>query len=269
LSLLRHTNGIVGDRGRNMENKSTPKVCVEKQENIVLIRIQNPPANTLTLEVCEGLCKAFQNLPEETQVVVLTGNEQFFCAGAHIKAFSLEHPEENEAYFGKIYETLQIVENCPVPVIAAVNGVSMGAGMELALCCDLRVVDEKLRMGATSVNMGLVFCTQRLPRLIGNSKAMELLLTARVFQGEEAKAWGIAHKVALEGKALPVALAWAEEMCEKPNSCLKRIKKSVQEGKELPLKQALEQEQKQLFTAFRHPDFTNQVKKFLQRRREK
>ena len=244
-------------------------ISVEQQNSITVIQLKNPPANTLSIPVCQELVCAFSALPEETRVVILTGNETFFSAGANIKYFSLEEPEKNEAYFTAIYAALDAVWQCPFPVIAAVNGVSMGGGMELALCCDLRVVDESLRMGATSANMGLVFCTQRLPRLIGTSRAMELLLTARVIDGKEAKACGIACTVAESGQALAAALEIAKGMAAKPTVCLQSIKQAVREGENLPLASAVPHEQKRLFASFRTEGFRQQVTNFLHRKEKK
>ncbi len=242
---------------------------IQQQEKILIMQINHPPVNTLSLAVCQELYEAFQKIPQTVRTVVLTGNEQFFSAGANVKEFSFEDPERNERYFSWIYEALQAVCHCPVPVIAAINGVSMGGGMELALCCDVRIVDEKLRMGATSTNMGLVFCTQRLPRLIGISRAAELLLSARVLGGAEAKFLGIAHDVAPAGKSLLRALNMAENISSKPVHLLKEIKQLLYEGSEKSLSEALQQEKEELFAALRTPDFKQHVQSFLQRKNEK
>ncbi len=241
-------------------------LLVEQQDHILTVQLNNPPANTLSAAVCEALCGVFHTLPDTVDVVILTGNAAFFSAGADIKTFSLTEPARNDVYFTQIYAVMETVFTCPVPVVAAVNGVAMGAGMELALCCDIRIGDAGLRMGATSANMGLVFCTQRLPRLIGQARAAELIYTARILNGEEALTYGLIAEVAPAGGALDVAQEKARLIASKPGSCLRRLKTVLRAGEGQLLNTALEREREQLFGAFRDEAFPVQIQKFLHRK---
>ena len=242
---------------------------LEQQANILTVQLNNPPANTLSETVCGELCRVFQALPEGVDVVILTGNEKFFSAGADLKLLSLTDPALDDACFTRIYAALEAVYNCPVPVVAAVNGVAMGGGLELALSCDIRIGDAGLRMGATSANMGLVFVTQRLPRLIGQARAAELIFTARTVKAEEALAYGLITEAAPAGGALAAAEEKARIIAEKPGSCLRRLKSVLRAGEGRPLTEALELEREQLFAAFRDEAFPKQVEKFLHRKDKK
>lgn len=242
-------------------------VTLTNKENIAIISLNNPPVNALTEELLDDFTAAFSSIClDETAAVLITGSETCFSAGANIKAFLPNGAEKNQEYFDRIYAMFRQIESCPVPVIAAVNGIAMGAGLELSLCADLRVVDEKARLGATSVNLGLVFCTQRLPRLIGYSRASKMLYTAEVIGAKEAMESGLAHYVAPAGQSLDLAEKVAQMIATKGPAALRGVKQAFQAGQGLELDKAMEKEREQLFTVFATQDFQDRVENFLNAR---
>ncbi|MEA1960678.1 MAG: enoyl-CoA hydratase-related protein [Bacillota bacterium] len=246
---------------------SVENIQVKVQERIATVTLEATPANALSDEVLDQLDETFVRIEGmELSAVILTGGvERFFCAGANIKGFLSRNALENQAYFERVYQVLQRVQNCKHPVIAAINGYAMGAGLELALCADIRVADERARFGATGVNLGLVFCTQRLPRLVGEGRARELLFTGRVVEAVEAEKIGLVQTLAPEGKALMKAQEIAQTISQKASPAVHGVKQVMNEGGEYALDKALEIEAKQLYQMFDTEAFHTRIENFLKK----
>jgi enoyl-CoA hydratase len=159
-----------------MHDKGLILLTVDQQ--IAVVTLNNPPANVLSRAVIEQLSQTFHDLERmDLAAIILTGqDDRFFSAGADIKELAENTVEQNRSYFSRVYETFSLIADCRFPVIAAVNGYAVGAGLELALCADIRVMDENAQLAATGVNLNLVFCTQRLVRLVGPGRAKDMLL---------------------------------------------------------------------------------------------
>lgn len=247
------------------ESMNEGLVLLSVEGKIATVTLDAPTANALEEKVLDELEETFQQLEKmDLTAVILTGKEgRFFCAGANIKEFFSRSAEGNQAYFKRLYEVLELVENCTHPVIAAVNGYAMGGGLELALCADIRVADEMAELGATGVNLGLVFCTQRLPRFIGEGRAKEMLLTARVIEGVEAKKIGLVEYLAPVGKAVDKAMEIAELIGQKAPLAIRGVKASIQEGRGQQLEEGLRTESKHLDQMLATQEFQIRVKDFL------
>src|SRR6185437_15781309 len=162
------------------------------QEDVALVTLDHPPVNVLTPELLTELDGAFDSLAKDEAVkaVVLTGAGRYFVAGADIRVLaSIPSSTEGEALARHGQMILDRIEAFEKPVIAAINGACLGGGLELALCCHIRFAAEGARLGLPEINLGIMpgfGGTQRLPRLIGRSKALELILIGEPISAREA-----------------------------------------------------------------------------------
>src|ERR1700704_4854816 len=172
------------------------------QDGVAIIELNNPPANAYTLESLKQLDEAIvkARFDDNAHVIVMRGaGEKFFSAGADINMLSRESNEFRNLFALYGHETLMRLENTPKLVIAAINGHCVGGGLEIAMACDIRVAKKNAgRMGLAEVNLGVIpgmGGTQRLPRLVGKSRAMELATTGRLIAFEEAQEYGLVEDI--------------------------------------------------------------------------
>lgn len=176
-------------------------IKLEKKGHIGVLTVSRPEAlNALNSEALEELkAKADEiRADEDIRVLIVTGEGKAFVAGADIAEMKGLNEEEGRAFGLKGQAALTSVEQLPIPVIAAVNGFALGGGCELSLCADIRIASEKAKFGQPEVGLGITpgfGGTQRLPRVIGLSKAMELILTGRMIKADEALALGLVDRV--------------------------------------------------------------------------
>lgn len=210
-----------------MEEKQL--LCVEIKDNIAIVTLNNPPLNLLSVELLSQIRETFSMLGNNKQLraVILTGSgEKSFCAGMDTNSrHSL--PKGGVGAFGE--NVMNVVENCPLPVIAAINGYALGGGLELALACDIRIVAEEAKVGLVEANLGLIAGwggTARLPLLIGEGNAKLMFYTAARLTGQEAKEIGLAQKCVPREKLMDTAMELAQLIATKaPMSCtaVKRV----------------------------------------------
>ena len=211
-------------------------VTTEIQDAVAVLTIDRPKAlNALNPEVLADLKAAFEAIDQNTvRCVVLTGaGDKSFVAGADIGSMSTMTKAEGEA-FGKLgNDVFLMIEHFPLPVIAAVNGFALGGGCEISMACDIRLASEKAKFGQPEVGLGITpgFAgTQRLPRIVGISKAMELILTAKVIGAEEAKAIGLVSEVYPADELMPKALELANAICANAQIAVKESKRCIRKG---------------------------------------
>ena len=230
---------------------------------IAIIELHDPPANTYTYEMMRDLDDAIleARLDEDAHVIVIRGaGDKFFCAGANIKMLLSATPQFR--YFFSLHgnETLMRLENTAKLVIAAINGHAVGGGLEIALACDVRVAKRGPGMlGLPEINLGLLpgmGGTQRLPRIIGKGKAMELLTTGRTVSVEEAHEIGLVNQVFEEENFFEKVIEYARQFVApaKASKAVGLIKRSVQTGLELPQAEALALERELLQQLFESED---------------
>ena len=222
-------------------------VHVERKGAVTTVVIDRPQArNAIDRATAQALADAFRafDADPDQHVAVLCGANGHFCAGADLKAF-VANPgewslsEEGDAPLGPTRMLLS------KQVIAAVSGYAVAGGLELALWCDLRVVEQTASFGVFCRRWGVPLidgCTIRLSRLIGHSRAMDLMLTGRPVGAEEALAFGLASRVVPEGEARAAAEALAAQIAAFPQTCLRHDRLSSYEQWGLPLDQALKNE---------------------------
>jgi enoyl-CoA hydratase/carnithine racemase len=212
---------------------------------VATLLINHPPANTLTLELLAELSTVVDRLAKDGTVkaVVLTGTGRFFIAGADIRVLaSIPSSREGEAIALQGQAILNRIEALEKPVIAAINGVCLGGGLELAMCCHIRLAAEGSRLGQPEINLGIMpgfGGTQRLPRIIGQSKAMELILTGDPISAQEAKALGLLSEVVPPEDLLRQAQGMARKISSKGQMALRASLLAIRTGVELDLRDGL------------------------------
>ena len=168
---------------------------------VATLVLNHPPVNALTLSILTQLEAALDGLAKDdrVKVIILTGAGRIFIAGADIKVIAaIASSDEGKEMALRGQAALNKIESCEKPVIAAINGTCLGGGLELALCCHIRLAAEDARLGQPEINLGIIpgfGGTQRLTRLLGSSKALELILTGDVISASEAKAVGLVSQV--------------------------------------------------------------------------
>lgn len=202
--------------------------CETPEEGITLLRINRPERmNALGMDVLAALHEHLDalRLDRECRVLILTGADRAFCSGADLKEKTQAPGCADLGEAGRVYKTQEYladmilkVHELPQPVIAVVNGPAVGGGLALALACDLRIAEESARFGAVFIKIGLSSCdlgvSYLLPRIIGPGRAMELMLTGRIFAAEEAESIGLLHRRVADGAGLNAALELGRQIRE-------------------------------------------------------
>jgi enoyl-CoA hydratase len=221
-------------------NLDFTQLLLECQDGIAELTINRPAArNALNEAALREIGAAFTALDVDpgVRVVIITGSgERAFAAGGDISAVVGYSPLQAR-YFARLAQgVLDAVERCSKPVIAAVNGFAVGGGCELAMACDLRLAAATARFGQPEVNLGILAGwagTQRLPRLIGKGRALELLLTGELIDAEEALRIGLVNRVVPAAELLPVARSLARVLAARPATAVHLTKTAVINGLEL------------------------------------
>lgn len=219
------------------------KVLVEKNEHIWTVIIDRPKVkNAIDRDTASGLADAFRAFEKDdtARVAVLWGSGGTFCAGADLRAMAEGNPNRiDEEGDGPLGPTRLVLDK---PVIAAISGYAVAGGLELALWCDLRVAEEDAVLGVFCRRFGVPLIdggTIRLPRLIGHSRALDMILTGRAVPAEEAHAMGLVNRVVPRGQSRAAAEDLAREIAAFPQACMRGDRRSSYAQWSLPLDQAL------------------------------
>jgi enoyl-CoA hydratase/carnithine racemase len=228
---------------------STPELVGAKSEEdgVELLILRHPPVNALSTALLNELDARLQAIGADgkTRCVVLTGDGQYFCAGADVKEMAVLGKDKAPEVQARGQALFQRLAELRCPTIAAVNGLAVGGGLELALACDLRVSADSAKFGAPEVSLGLLPAyggTQRLPRLVGPAKAMELIFTASMIPGPEALRIGLVNKVVPSGQELRAARDWAHTIAQKAPRAVAGAKQAIRRGMEGSLADGLQAE---------------------------
>ncbi len=209
---------------------------LEQQGHICIMTINRPEAlNALNTEVLSDLCKALDEVEanDDVYVVVLTGEGRSFVAGADIGQMKDFGAVDGKAFGDAGNAVFLRIENFTKPVIAAVNGFALGGGCELAMACDIRIASEKAKFGQPEVGLGITpgfGGTQRLPRIVGIGKAMELILSAKVITAAEAKEIGLVNQVVAPEELMPTALSLATTIASQAQIAVRASKQCIRRG---------------------------------------
>ncbi|MFD2972652.1 enoyl-CoA hydratase [Peribacillus deserti] len=220
------------------------------ENGAAFITLNRPEAaNALSLELLRDLGDTLTKigLNNDVRAVILTGaGEKAFCAGADLKERAGMSPVEVKQTVSLIGETVRKLENLPQPVIAAINGACFGGGLELALACDIRIASETAKMGLTETSLGIIpgaGGTQRLPRLIGMSKAKELIYTARRLTAEEAVEAGLISKAVPLPDLMEAAGSLGAEIAKNAPIAVMQAKRAIDLGMQTDLATGLKIEE--------------------------
>lgn len=214
-------------------------VLIDRHGPVQVITINRPQArNAVNPEAAGLLQAAFESGEKDDRILIhiLTGADGHFCAGADLKAVAKQERFNREGPMGPTWLDLT------KPSIAAIEGNAVAGGLELAIMCDLRVVSEDAAFGVYCRRWGVPLIdggTVRLPRLIGHSRAMDMILTGRSVGAQEALLFGLANRIAPTGEALSQALKLAEQLAEFPQTCMRNDRLSTMKQWSLPLADAL------------------------------
>ncbi|NOZ05588.1 MAG: enoyl-CoA hydratase [Chloroflexi bacterium] len=246
------------------------------EDRVAVLTIDHPPANALSSATLNDLQSAFDAAvadPEVKAIVITGAGPQFFVAGADIKEIAaLTSAAAAEAMLLQGQAILNKLEASPKPVIAAVNGYALGGGLELAMACHIRVIAERARLGQPEINLGIIpgfGGSQRLPRLVGRGKALELLLTGDPITGKEAVALGLAN-VAVPGNAvLRTAVGLAKKIATKGAPSIAALLTAVREGLDTTLEEGLRIEATQFARLTETEDMREGLTAFVEKRAPK
>jgi len=248
-------------------------LLLEINAGIATLTINRPQAlNAMTRELLEELGAALGHLQDnpEVRVILLTGSgEKAFVAGADIAAMAGLSPLEARELALLGQRTLASIEACPLPVIAVVNGFALGGGCELAMACDLRIAADTARLGQPEINLGIMpgfGGSQRLPRLVGKGRALELLLSGELISAAEAWRIGLVNRVLPASELMAEARRFATLLASKGRTALKLCKVAVQEGLEMDLARGAAYEADLFGLCFADSDQREGMEAFLEKR---
>ncbi len=248
-------------------------VLTEVQDRIAVVTINRPDKlNALNRAVIGSLANILRNFGSDPAVgvVILTGaGEKAFVAGADIAEMAGLTPEAARAFAREGQEIGELMDSIGKPVIAAVNGFALGGGCELAMCCHMRVASPKARFGQPEVQLGLIpgfGGTQRLTRLVGEGRALEMVTSGRMVDAETALAWGLVNRIASERSVLDEAKALASEILQKSPIAVRFAIEAIRTGAQMPLEEALQFEAALFGLVFSTDDMREGTSAFVEKR---
>jgi enoyl-CoA hydratase/carnithine racemase len=258
---------------------SNGKMVEYRTDNgVAMLELNRPPVNSYTHELLRELDEALlqARFDDDVHVLVITGkSEKFFSAGADINMLSNKPLSYKNNFALHGHEVLMRIENTPKLVIAAVNGHAVGGGLEIAMACDIRIAKkEGGRVGLAEINLGVMpgmGGTQRLPRLVGKARALELCATGKTIAFEEALEMGLVHYIYEKDNFLGQVLDYARQFTvpNKSSLAVGKVKRAVQTGGELSLPDGLALERELLAQTFGSEDGSEGVKAYLEKRTAK
>jgi enoyl-CoA hydratase/carnithine racemase len=244
-----------------------------KEGRIAIFTINRPEVrNALNIETIRQFREAITDFRDDNElwVGIITGaGEKAFCGGADIKdtlPFMKEHSRDQWAMPASIMRGLELWK----PLIAAINGMALGGGLEIVLACDIRIAAETARLGTTEVNLGLIpgwGGTQRLPRAIPKCKAAELLLMGKIIDAQEAYRIGLVNKVVPQAEVLSTAKEWAQVICQAAPLAVRAAKEAMLRGCDMTLEEGLRLENSLVASVMATEDFTEGTKAFVEKRK--
>ncbi len=249
-------------------------VSVEIRDAVAVIRLDRPEKlNALTREMLSELGEAFARMgrePGALRAVILTGaGDRAFSAGTDITELAAMGAEEGRGVAERGQKVCELIERCPVPVIAAVNGVAAGGGCELALACHLRVASTSARFSLPELKLGVMpgyGGTQRLARATGSGRALEMMLTGAELSAEEALRVGLVNRVVAAAELFSEAEALAQKIAGLAPLAVRACLEAVTRGLALPLEEGLELERELFSRLFATEDVREGTRAFLEKR---
>jgi enoyl-CoA hydratase len=248
-------------------------ISTERHEAVALVTIDNPPMNALASALLDELEAEIETLDadDDVRVIVLRGGgERAFVAGADIKEFPSLRESAGEGGSARGIQKLgHRMDAARTPFVAAIRGFCLGGGLELAMCCDIRVCADDARLGQPEIKLGLIpggGGTQRLPRLIGHGRAMLLNLTGEFIDAETAYAWGLVEKVVPVDALGAAALELAGQIAAQSPHAVAVLRELARTTRDLPLEEGLRREADGFVRCLRSEDGAEGVAAFIEKR---
>lgn len=244
-------------------------VRLEVEDGVGTIRLDRPKMNALNAAVQEEIRAAAVEATDRDDIaaVVVYGGERVFAAGADIKEMAEMSYTDMVRRSGALQSAFTAVAKIPKPVVAAVTGYALGGGCELALCADIRIAAEDAVLGQPEILLGIIpgaGGTQRLTRLVGPSRAKDLVFTGRFVPAEEALAIGLVDRVVPADQVYPEAVAWARRFTGAAAYALRAAKEAIDRGSEVDLETGLEIERQQFAALFATEDRAIGMSSFIE-----
>jgi enoyl-CoA hydratase len=246
-------------------------IVLTKEPGYAILKFNRPEVlNAINMELMVELVDALENLDKDDAVrcVILTGNEKAFAAGADIK--EMADASAMEMLSRDQFARWDKIRKIKKPIIAAVSGFALGGGCELAMTCDMIIASETARFGQPEINIGVMpgaGGTQRLTRAIGKAKAMEIVLTGRIFTAGEAEEWGLVNKVVPVEYYLQEAKNLAMEIASKPPVAVRLAKEAVLKSFDTTIEGGLEFERRNFYLLFASEDQREGMKAFVEKKK--
>lgn len=243
-----------------------------QDDGMAFLTLANSPVNALSQNMLKELLEVVNKIENDpaVRVLIISSNQRHFCVGLDLK-------EQTENNADQSFESVQNIQSCfdriaklPIPVICAVNGAALGGGAELAISGDFRILEESSIIGFPEASLGIIpgaGGTQRLPRLVGISKAKYWIYTGNQFSSEEAMEDGVADFIVDDGILLESAIELADEILSSGPLAVKAAKESIEKGMELPMDEALNLEIKSFKKLVNTNDWREGLKAFTDKRK--
>jgi enoyl-CoA hydratase/carnithine racemase len=243
-------------------------VKLETRGEVAILWLDNPPANSLAPHVIEALQGAWEAIEDgEVRAMVLASpNPALFCAGADIKAFTTLDETSGRRMLDAAHALFRAWERSPIMTIAAVNGLALGGGCEIAMACDVRLAAYSASFGQPEINLGIIpgfGGTQRLPRLVGPAKALEMNTTGEPISAEDAYEYGLVNRVVADHELFDDALRWARKLAGQAPLALAKVKQVSHAG---DLDAGIAAEKEAFMAAFTSADAREGISAFLEKR---
>jgi enoyl-CoA hydratase/carnithine racemase len=241
--------------------KEYSRILLENRGEICWVKINRPgDRNSIDSELMEELERMLEEVEKSrARAIVFTGaGGTYFIGGADGVEMMQCDPDEARAFSARIQRLFNRLEDSPLILVAAINGLCFGGGFEFAMACDLRVATEEARIGLPEVKVGLIpggGGTQRLPRLVGMGRAMEMILSGRLYKGEEARDLGLVHYVVQSDRLLQEAEKFLEPILRNPQPALSQAKRAVRASQNKSLADGLRVESEAFRQCFFHDYF--------------
>jgi len=241
-------------------------VRIERHDAVAVIRIDRPKVNALNADIVQGLDETCAQIEADSSIraCVVYGGERVFSGGADLEEMGLGSPDDVRRRVGALARACDRVEALSVVTIAAVNGYALGGGCELAMSCDFRFASERARIGQPEIVVGLIpgaGGTQRLPRLVGLSRAKWMVYTGEFLDAQTALSWALVDEVVI-GDPIERALEAAAKYASGPTLSLAAAKRAIQRGYDVPLEEGLSNELDEFTNLFSTRDTRHGIESF-------
>lgn len=248
-------------------------LLLEKRGTTAILTLNNPPANTWTTESLNQLRGLVSELNEDKNnycLIITSNSEKFFSAGADLNGFNHDDKGRARDFIGAFGAAFEALSNYTGVSIAAITGFAMGGGLEVALCCDIRIAEEQAQMALPECTVGLLpggLGTQQLPWLIGEAWAKRMILLGERVKADKAEQIGLVQELVPTGESLAVALKMAERVAGQSPVSVRICKELIMKARSQPLTSAYAQERERFVDLFDYKDRAEGVKAFIEKRK--